>query len=100
MFGCITLGWIEQHARYAVNGGATAEDLWGGIPVVVFMGDDVQLPPVCDTPVYIEHCRSAPSNHGHLVWTKFDSAVELAEIVRQSESEHQSITKIQLDITL
>lgn len=61
MFCCTTLGWIEQHARYAVNGGATAEDLWGGIPVVVFMGDDVQLPPVCDTPVYIEHCRSAPS---------------------------------------
>ena len=41
MFCCTTLGWIEQHARYAVNGGATAEDLWGGIPVVAFMGDDV-----------------------------------------------------------
>ena len=44
---------------------------------------------MCDTPVYIEHCHSAPSNHGRLVWTKFDSAVELAAIVRQSESEHQ-----------
>ena len=41
MFGRTTLGWLEQHARYAVNGGATAEDLWGGIPVVAFMGDDV-----------------------------------------------------------
>ena len=51
----------------------------GGIPVVVFMGDDVQLPPVCDTPVYIQDCRSAPSNHGRLVWTTFDSAVELTE---------------------
>ena len=44
---------------------------------------------MCDTPVYIEHCHSAPSNHGRLVWTKFYSAVELAAIVRQSESEHQ-----------
>ena len=61
----------------------------GGIPVVVFMGDDVQLPPVCDTPVYIQDCRSAPSNHGRLVWTTFDSAVELTEIVRQSASEQQ-----------
>lgn len=41
MFGRTTLGWLEQHARYAVNGGATAKDLWGGIPVVMFMGDDV-----------------------------------------------------------
>lgn len=41
IFGRTTLGWLEQHARYAVNGGATAEDLLGGIPVVAFMGDDV-----------------------------------------------------------
>ena len=53
------------------------------------MGDDVQLPPVCDTPVYISDCRSAPSNHGHLVWTMFDSAVELTQIIRQNESEQQ-----------
>ena len=25
---------------------------WGGLPVVVFFGDDVQLPPVLDCPVY------------------------------------------------
>ena len=68
MFGRITMGWMEQHARYAINRGGNAEELWGGIPVVVFMGDDVQLPPVCDTPVYIPDCRSAPSNHGRLVW--------------------------------
>ena len=89
MFGRTTLGWMEQHARYAVNRGASGDKLWGGIPVVVLMGDDVQLPPVCDTPVYIQHSRSAPSNHGRLVWTTFDSAVELTKIVRQAESERQ-----------
>ncbi|CAH3141297.1 unnamed protein product [Porites lobata] len=87
MFG--RMGWMEQHARYAINKGANADQLWGGIPVAVFMGDDVQLPPVCDTPVYISDCRSAPSNHGHLVWTMFDSAVELTQIIRQNESEQQ-----------
>ena len=87
MFGQTTLGWMEQHTRYAVNRGANAEELWGAIPVVVLMGDDVQLPPVCDTPVYIDHSRSAPSNHGRLVWTSFDSALELTQIVRQTESE-------------
>ena len=50
---------------------------------------DIQLPPVCDTAVYIQDCRSAPSNHGCLVWTTFDSAVELTQIVRQNESEQQ-----------
>ena len=89
MFGRTTMGWMEQHARYAISRGANAEELWGGIPVVVFMGDDVQLPPVCDTPVYIPDCRSAPSNHGRLVWTSLDSAVELTQIVRQNESEQQ-----------
>jgi len=89
MFGRTTLGWMEQHARYAVNRGANAEELWGGLPVVVLMGDNVQLPPVCDTPVYIDHSRSAPSNHGRLVWTSFDSALELTQIVRQTESEEQ-----------
>ena len=89
MFGRTTMGWMEQHARYAINRGANADELWGGIPVVVFMGDDVQLPPVCDTPVYIPDCRSAPSNHGRLVWTSLDSAVELSQIVRQNECEQQ-----------
>ena len=41
MFGRTTMGWMEQHARYAVNRGATAHELWGGMPAVVFMGDDV-----------------------------------------------------------
>ena len=68
---------MEQHARYAINRGANAEELWGGLPVVVLMGDDVQSPPVCDTPVYIDHSRNAPSNHGRLVWASFDSVVEL-----------------------
>ena len=89
MFGRTTMGWMEKHARYAVNKGANADQLWGGIPVAVFMGDDVQLPPVCDTTVYISDCRSAPSNHGRLVWTMFDSAVELTQIIRQSEPEQQ-----------
>ena len=83
------MGWVEQHAYYAVNRGGNADKLWGGIHVVIFMGDDVQLPPVCDTPVYIQDCRSSPSNYGRLVWTSFNSAVELTQIVRQNESEEQ-----------
>ena len=48
-----------------------------------------QLPPVCDTPVYISDSRSALSTHGRLVSTMFDSAVEFTQIIRQGESEQQ-----------
>ena len=68
MFGRTTMGWMKHHARYAVNRGASVDDLWGGIPVIVLMGDDVQEPPVCDTPVYIQDCRSAPSKLTLVVW--------------------------------
>jgi hypothetical protein len=30
----------------------------GGLPVVVFFGDDVQLPPVLDCPVYKNNSKS------------------------------------------
>ena len=49
----------------------------------------MQLPPVWDTDVYISVCHSTPSNHGHLEWTTFDSAVKLTQIIRQNESEQQ-----------
>lgn len=72
-----------------MNKGAMADQLSGGIPVVAMMRDDVQVPLVCDTPVCVSDSRSAPSNHGHLVWTSFDSAVEVTEIVRQFATEEQ-----------
>ena len=53
------------------------------------MGDNVQLPPVCDTPAHIDHSRCALSNHGQYVWTSFDSAIELPQIVRQTEAEEK-----------
>jgi hypothetical protein len=36
---------------------------WGGLPVVIFL-DDVQLPPVCDTPVYTTNTKTSAAIHG------------------------------------
>ena len=47
MFGSTTMGWSEQHARYAINKG-------------------VQFPSVCNASVYMSDCRSTQSNHGDL----------------------------------
>jgi hypothetical protein len=48
LIGCNTLGWMEFHCRC---GTGISDKSWGGIPVVVFLGDDVQLPPVFHVPV-------------------------------------------------
>lgn len=53
LIGSTTLGWMEFHSRC---GTGISDQSWGGIPVVVFLGDDVQLPPVLDNPVY--HSKS------------------------------------------
>lgn len=47
LIGLTTLGWMDFHC-----GSGLADQSWGGIPVVVFFGDYVQLPPVLDAPVY------------------------------------------------
>ena len=50
MIGCTKLGWMEYQCHYAVK--EKSELSWVGIPIVVVLGDDVQLPPVSDSPVY------------------------------------------------
>ena len=51
LIGANTLGWMEFMCRHGVAAHTGSSESWGGLPVVVFLGDDVQLPPVLDTPV-------------------------------------------------
>jgi hypothetical protein len=52
------------------------------MPVVIFPGDDVQLSPVLDSPVYNSSCKLPAALHGVLVWKDFKYAVNLKTIVR------------------
>lgn len=82
LIGSTTLGWMEFHSRC---GTGISDKSWGGIPVVVFLGDDVQLPPVLDLPVYITPKNKSPASmHGHLVWKDFNTAVSLKTIIRRA----------------
>ena len=87
LIGSTNLGWMEYRSRFAMNKGLKSSESWGGLPVVVFLGDDVQLPPVCDFPVYKCDSLSPAAMHGCLVWQEFDTAVTLTTIVRQNESQ-------------
>ena len=77
------LGWME----YRLQQGKMSEEVWGGIPVVVFLGDDIQLPPVCDAPVYMGNAKSAAGLHGTIVWNSFNNVIKLSTVVRQREDQ-------------
>ena len=87
LIGATTLGWMEFMCRCGVTRGQESSSLWGGLPVVVFLGDDVQLPPVCDSPVYFCRNPSPAAMHGAMVWKTFDQAVILTTSIRQSDDE-------------
>jgi hypothetical protein len=93
LIGANTLGWMEWRCRSSMTNNTEFQS-WGGIPVVVFMGDDIQLPPVLDSPVY--HCtsNSPASIHGTLVWNEFDQCVILNTIVRQQGEDEKALREV------
>ena len=89
MIGATTLGWKEFMCRYGVKNGESFDQSWGGLPVVIFLGDDVQLSPVLDSPVYSSSCKLPAALHGVLVWKDFKYSVNLKTIVRQGIKEQE-----------
>jgi hypothetical protein len=85
LVGCNLLGWMEYHSQCGMK---TDKD-WGGLPVVVFLGDDIQLPPVCDSPVYNCNSSKPASMRGALLWKAFDTVVTLHQIIRQDNREQE-----------
>ena len=89
LIGATTLGWVEFMCRYGVEEGQNFDKTWGGLPVVIFFYDDVQLPPVLDSPVYNNSGKRPAALHGALVWKNFNHAVNLQQIVRQAPDQQQ-----------
>ena len=91
MIGACTLGWMEYMCKHGIQKGQSKTVSWGGLPVVVLFGDDAQLPPVFDFPVYNisgkNVCQAAL--HGALVWEEFKHVAALNIIVRQNENEQK-----------
>jgi hypothetical protein len=85
LVGCNTLGWCEHHCQF----GLKSNKEWGGLPVVVYTGDDIQLPPVCDSPPYKCTSTKPASMRGHHLWKSFTTVVTLRQVMRQDDSEVQ-----------
>lgn len=88
LIGSTTLGWMEFMCQYGANNGECLYQSWGGLPVV-FFGDEVQLPPVLESPVYNSSGKLPASMHGVLVWNTFSYAVNLNHIVPQDKDEQE-----------
>ena len=75
--------------RYGVKNEENIDQSWGDLPVVIFLGDDVQLSPVLDSPVYSSSCKLLAALHGVLVWKNFKYSVNLKTNLRQGNKEQE-----------
>ena len=89
MIGATALSWMEFMCRYGVKNGEHFDQSWGGLLVVIFLGDDVQLSPVLDSPVYNSSCKLPAALQGVLVWKYNKYSVDLKTIVRQGIKEQE-----------
>jgi hypothetical protein len=85
------LGAAETHVSQTAHGYGHDYEDWGGIPVVVIIGDDYQLPPVLApgafnsfTATHQSHV-GAMSNGCHQFLSFAKCVMELTEIMRQSD---------------
>ena len=87
LVGSTTFGWMEYMCSQGMAAQLDQSVSWGGLPVVVVLGDEVQLPPVLDSPVYKNSSKSPAAIHGVLIWKEFETVVELQNIIRQANDE-------------
>lgn len=78
------LGIINMHCKAARLLDRDSSDLFGGLPVVILMGDFHQFPPVQGQPLW-KLPRSETDQDGKLIWSRFKQVVILDEQMRQTE---------------
>ena len=81
-----SLSKINNRCKIARSLPVDSPDLFGGLPVVIFMGDFYQFPPVRGLPLW----REPRENHqeeiaGHQIWRRFTQVIILDEQMRQAE---------------
>ena len=95
MLTCKVVGAAERHTAEAAHGGSHANEDWGGIPVVVFVGDDYQLPPptnvekgafdLMDSKTSFSQQKLGDASFGsQLLMNMSEKGVELRSVKRQN----------------
>ena len=74
--------WLDgTHVALCCSKNAQSVASLGDIAIVVFLGDEVQLPSVCDLPVYNNHLENPAAKRGVLVWSEFTTGVTLENML-------------------
>lgn len=77
---------IDNHCKITKSLDRSSTDLFGGLPIVIFIGDFFQFPPVRGPALWEEPRRGAGEDeNGRLLWHHFKQVIILDEQMRQSE---------------
>lgn len=77
---------IDNHCKIARSLDRSSTDLFGGLPVVIFIGDFFQFPPVRGPALWKQPRRGVGEDeNGRLLWHQFKQVIILDEQMRQSE---------------
>ncbi|KAJ6125807.1 hypothetical protein N7471_010300 [Penicillium samsonianum] len=91
------LSVINNQCKVARSLPRSSPDLFGGLPIVILMGDFFQFPPVRGPPLWKKPRYGVDEDAaGRLVWHRFEHVIILDEQMRQSEdpSFHEFLTRM------
>jgi hypothetical protein len=81
---------IDNQCKIAKALDRSCPDLFGGLPVVIFIGDFFQFPPVLGPALWREPRRGLDEDeNGRLLWHQFKEVIILDEQMRQAEEDTQ-----------
>ena len=78
------LSIINTHCKIARSLDRSSPDLFGGLPIVILMGDFYQFPPVQGQALW-KLPRNETDQDGKLIWSQFKQVIILHEQMRQAE---------------
>jgi hypothetical protein len=99
MMDLTMLSVVNNHCRIARSLDRSSPDLFGGLPVVIFMGDFFQFPPVRGPALWKEPREGNDEDqNGRMLWHQFQQVLILDEQMRQSEdpSFHDLLSRARL----
>ncbi|KAJ6087103.1 hypothetical protein N7467_006017 [Penicillium canescens] len=80
------LSVINNQCKVARSLPRSSPDLFGGLPIVILMGDFFQFPPVRGPPLWKSpRYGNDDDAAGRLIWRRFENVIILDEQMRQSE---------------
>lgn len=94
LIGQNMLGWIDSRLKQATG---LLTKPFGGISIIL-VGDNAQLPPVCDKPLYYPYPSTEKAIQGYCMYNNFDKVVKLTvnQRAKGDEASQKSFRDIQL----